>query len=573
MSRPTFFSDRTEPMPDLPDPATGSDFPAPNTADPIIVLVGLMGAGKTTIGRRLAARLGLEFVDADLEIERAAGCTISEIFARHGEPAFRDGERRVIQRLLQGPAKVLATGGGAFIDAQTRRLVKAHARSVWLRCPLPVLVRRVSGRTGRPLLDKGNVESTLAALQAQRHPIYAEADIVVDCGDDSIDHGAQRIIEALDSYAHPLRVPVTLESHHYEVLIGSDLISRAGAYLAPVLPQKRAVVITDETVAKLHLPRLLGALGETGIEATPFVVPVGEESKSLTRYAALINDILDHGMERHTTVIGLGGGVVGDLSGFVASSVLRGVPFVQIPTTLLSQVDSSVGGKTGLNARAGKNLVGAFYQPRIVLADSSALATLSRRERVAGYAEIVKAGIIADPALFAWCEAHGADLLDGDPAALGEAVQRACAFKAKVVMDDEKETAAQDGRALLNLGHSFGHALEAHFRYDGRLLHGEAVSIGLHLAAALSVALGLCPRADMERIDTHLRGLGMPAGLDWFDETLSASELIASMARDKKVLNGRLSFVLIRGIGQAFTTRDVEMDTVRDVLVQEGCVA
>lgn len=535
------------------------------------MLVGLMGAGKTTIGRRLAARLGLEFVDADHEIERAAGCTIAEIFARHGEPAFRDGERRVIQRLLQGPPKILATGGGAFIDAQTRRLVRTCARSVWLRCPLPVLVRRVSGRTGRPLLDRGNVESTLAALQAQRHPIYAEADIIVDCGDDSIDHGAQRIIEALESYAHPLRVPVSLESHRYEVLIGSDLISRAGAYLAPVLPQKRVVVVTDETVAALHLPRLMAALAETGFETRAFIVPVGEESKSLTRYASLVNDILDHGIERQTAVIGLGGGVVGDLSGFVASSLLRGVPFVQIPTTLLSQVDSSVGGKTGLNARAGKNLVGAFYQPRIVLADSSALATLTRRERVAGYAEIVKAGLIGDPALFAWCEEHGAMILDGDPAALSEAVRRACAFKARVVMEDEKETAAQDGRALLNLGHSFGHALEAHFGYDGRLLHGEAVSIGLCLAGALSVALGYCPQSDLDRIEAHLRGLGMPAGLDWFGETLSAEGLIRSMSRDKKVRDGRLSFVLLHKIGKAFTNRDVEMDTVRDVLVQAGC--
>ncbi|NVN04156.1 3-dehydroquinate synthase [Asaia spathodeae] len=560
-------------MTDLPDPVPGSVSSLTASSHGIIVLVGLMGAGKTTIGRRLASRLGLDFVDADHEIERAAGCTIAEIFARHGEPAFRDGERRVIQRLLQGAPKVLATGGGAFIDAQTRGLVKKHARSIWLRCPLPILVKRVSGRTGRPLLDKGNVETTLATLQAQRHPIYAEADIIVDCGDDSVDHGAQRIIEALDSYAHPLKVPVTLESHHYEVLIGSDLISRAGAYLAPILPQKRAVVVTDENVAVLHLPRLMAALAETGIEAKSFVVPVGEESKSLTRYAHLINDILDHGMERRTTVIGLGGGVVGDLSGFVASSILRGVPFVQIPTTLLSQVDSSVGGKTGLNARAGKNLVGAFYQPQIVLADSSALATLSRRERVAGYAEIVKAGLIADPELFAWCETHGADILDGDPAALAEAVQRACGFKARVVMEDEKETAAQDGRALLNLGHSFGHALEAHYRYDGRLLHGEGVSIGLHLAVALSVALGHCPESDMQRLDAHLRSLGMPAGLDWLDETLSAEELIASMARDKKVQDGRLSFVLMRGIGKAFTSRDVEMDTVRDVLVQAGCRA
>ncbi|GEL01401.1 3-dehydroquinate synthase [Swaminathania salitolerans] len=565
-------------MSDLPDPLPGSvaaisSAPSGIAPNGIIVLVGLMGAGKTTIGRRLAARLGLDFVDADHEIERAAGCTISEIFARHGEPAFRDGERRVIHRLLQGGPKILATGGGAFMDPQTRALVRSRARSVWLRCPLPVLIRRVSGRAGRPLLEAGNLETTLAALQAQRHPLYAEADIIVDCGDDSIEHGTQRIIDALDSYAHPVTVPVTLDHHRYDVVIGAGLIERAGAWLAPILPQKRAVVITDETVAALHLPRFMASLEETGIDARAFVVPVGEGSKSLSRYARLVDDILAHGMERKTTVIGLGGGVVGDLSGFVASSLLRGVPFVQIPTTLLSQVDSSVGGKTGLNASSGKNLVGAFYQPRIVLADGDALATLPRRQRVAGYAEIVKAGLIADPELFSWCEANGARVLDGDPAALTEAVRRACAFKARVVMEDERETAARDGRALLNLGHSFAHALEAHFNYDGRLLHGEAVSIGLGLAASLSVALGHARQELGDRIDRHLRMLGMPAGLDWFDAPLSARELIGYMARDKKMQDGRLSFVLLRDIGAAFTSNDVDMDRVTEVLRRAGCEA
>ncbi|AOX19257.1 3-dehydroquinate synthase [Kozakia baliensis] len=537
----------------------------------IIVLVGLMGAGKTTIGRRVAARLGLPFVDADHEIERAAGCTIAEIFARHGEPAFRDGERRVIQRLLQGQPMVLATGGGAYLDSRTRKLIREHARSIWLRCPLPVLLRRLAGRTGRPLLAQGDLKTTLTALQAQRHPVYAEADLIVDCGDDSIENSAQRVLEALESYEHPVRVPVELDAHRYDVVIGPDLLARAGALLAPLLPQKRAVVITDVRVAALHLPKLLAALAETGIEAQVFTVPGGEESKSLAQYGALINDILAHGIERRTAVIGLGGGVIGDLSGFVAATVLRGVPFVQIPTTLLSQVDSSVGGKTGLNANTGKNLIGAFYQPLVVLADTSTLATLPKRERIAGYAEIVKAGLIADPELFAWCEAHGGDVLDGDPAAQIEAVRRACAFKARVVAADEREQAAQGGRALLNLGHSFAHALEACFGYDGRLLHGEAVSVGLHLAAALSVRLGYCPESVLKRLDAHLRAHGMPAGLDWFPEPLSAETLIGHMARDKKVHDGRLAFVLLRDVGDSFTTRDVQMDIVRDFLVQEGC--
>lgn len=554
--------------------ASTSDTPSPASTPAqteTIVLVGLMGAGKTTIGRRVAARLDLPFVDADVEIERAAGCTISEIFARHGEPAFRDGERRVIKRLLQGPPCVLATGGGAFMDTQTRILVRQHARSVWLRCALPVLARRLSGRQGRPLLAEGDHKAILAALQAVRHPIYAEADIIVDCGDDSVDTSARRVLEALEQHRHPVRVPVQLDTHRYDVTIGADLISRAGAFLAPVLPQKRAIVITDRNVAALHLPRLMTALAETDVEARDFVVPGGEESKSLAQYGALIDDIITAGIERRTTVIGLGGGVVGDLAGFVAATVLRGVPFVQIPTTLLAQVDSSVGGKTGINARSGKNLIGAFHQPLAVLADSSALATLSRRERVAGYAEIVKAGLIDGVELFTWCENHGAAVLSGDPAALAEAVRRACLFKAGVVQADEREQAAEGGRALLNLGHTFAHALEASFGYDGRLLHGEAVSIGLHLAVGLSVRLGFCDASVLLRLDSHLRTRAMPAGLDWFADALSAEELLNHMARDKKMRDGRLSFVLLRDIGDCFTTRDVPMEIVRDFLIREGC--
>lgn len=541
------------------------------SASGIIVLVGLMGAGKTTIGRRVAQRLGVPFIDADHEIERAASCTIPEIFTRHGEAAFRDGERRVISRLLQGPPCVLATGGGAYMDARTRQMIRRNAVSIWLRCALPVLVRRVAGRTGRPLLAQGDPTAILEELQIKRHPFYAEADIIVDCGDDSVETSSKRVLEALSTHRHPPRVPVHLASHRYDVMIGPDLIARAGAHIAPVIPQKRAIVITDERVAALHLPRLMQGLAETGITARAFVIRGGEESKSLAVYAELINDILAHGIERHTTIIGFGGGVVGDLAGFIAATALRGVPFVQIPTTLLSQVDSSVGGKTGVNATSGKNLIGAFYQPQIVLADTSALSTLPHRERVAGYAEIVKAGLIDGPDLFGWCETHGAAVLAGDPAAQAEGVRRACAFKARVVQADEREQAAQGGRALLNLGHSFAHALEAWFGYDGRLLHGEAVSIGLHLATSLSVRLGFCEEHTLTRLDAHLRQNGMPAGLDWFGEPLSAGTLVSNMARDKKMRDGQLALVLIRRIGDCFTTRDVPMTTVFEFLQDEGC--
>jgi len=424
-----------------------------------IVLVGLMGAGKTSIGRRLAARLGLPFRDADAEIELAAGCTVPELFSRYGERAFRDGERRVIRRLLAGDPLVLAFGGGAFMDKETRAAARAEAVSVWLRCPLNTLVRRVSGRDHRPLLADGDPSDILQRLIDQRYPIYAEADVIIDCGEESPDSTTSKVLDALLAWQPPRRLSVVLPSTSYELVIGDDLLARAGALLAPVLPQKRAVVVTDATVAELHLPALQRGLDATGIAMQHIVVPSGEASKNLQSYLSVVDQLLEARVERRTTVIALGGGVVGDLAGFAAATTLRGLPFVQIPTTLLSQVDSSVGGKTGVNTPRGKNLVGAFYQPRMVLADTATLATLPPRELRAGYAEIAKAGLIGDAAFFAWCEHYGAGVVGGDRDAQAEAIKRACAFKAAVVGDDEREEKPSDGRALLNLGHTFGHAL------------------------------------------------------------------------------------------------------------------
>ncbi|WP_084712171.1 3-dehydroquinate synthase [Tanticharoenia sakaeratensis] len=566
MSAPSTIEEPVGPMPDDAIPEAGTR---------TIVLVGLMGAGKTTIGRRLAARLNLPFVDADAEIERAAGCTIPELFARHGEAAFRDGERRVLRRLLLGPRCVLSTGGGAFMDAGTRALIKERALSVWLRVSLPVLLKRVTGRQGRPLLAGRDPHEVMTSLMALRHPIYAEADLIVDCGDDSIETGAQRVLRAIQ-IAEPARVPVDLPGerpHRYDVVIGPDLLERAGALLGPILPQKRCVIVTDERVAALHLPALLRSLGDAGIRTDVLRIPGGESSKSLAQFSETIEALLALRVERRTAVIGFGGGVVGDLAGFLAASALRGLPFVQIPTTLLSQVDSSVGGKTGINSASGKNLIGAFHQPLAVLADSDVLGTLTRRELGAGYAEILKAGLISDPALFGWCENHAGRLLDGESATLIEAVRRACAFKAQVVAADEHEQAADGGRALLNLGHSFAHALEAEFHYDGRLLHGEAVGIGLVLAAALSERLGYCPPLVSERVSAHLRSLGLMAGLDDLPHRLSAARLIEHMKGDKKMRDGRLSFVLLHGIGRAFTSRAVGSDDVLALLLEQGCDA
>jgi shikimate kinase/3-dehydroquinate synthase len=537
-----------------------------------IVMVGLMGAGKTSIGRRLAARLGLPFRDADAEIEAAAGYTVPEIFARFGERDFRDGERRVIRRLLSGEPLVLATGGGAYMDAETRATVRDEAVSVWLRCPLPVLLRRVAGRSHRPLLNAGDPADVLGRLMRQRHPIYAEADIVVDCGDESPEATTNSVMNALQRYRPPRRLTVALSSTTYDVVIGEGLLARAGALLAPRLPQKRAMVVTDETVAGLHLQALLDGLAETGIEAGTITVPAGETSKNLNTYGDVVDQLLEARVERRTAVIALGGGVVGDLAGFAAATTLRGLPFVQIPTTLLAQVDSSVGGKTGVNTPRGKNLVGAFHQPRLVIADTGTLASLPRRELQAGYAEIVKAGLIGDAGFFAWCEHNGAAVVNGDREAQAEAIRRACAFKAAVVGDDEREEKPNDGRALLNLGHTFGHALEAELGY-GTILHGEAVAVGLGLAFRLSARLGLCDPAEAERVIRHVGEVGLPAELAMLNRRFSAARLIGHMRKDKKNRDGALTFVLARAIGRAFTTRDVPEEEVTGLLREAGCEA
>ncbi len=537
-----------------------------------IVLVGLMGAGKTAIGRRLASRLGVPFRDADAEIELAAGRSIAEIFARYGESAFRDGERRVIRRLLSGPKLVLATGGGAFMDAETRAAIRAGATSLWLRCPLPVLVRRVTGRTHRPLLHGQDPAEVLTRLMAQRNATYAEADIVVDVGDENPELTTTRVQDALLGWRRPQTLPVTLPSGAYDIVVGDGLLRRAGAWLAPVLPQRRAVVVSDATVAALHLPELLAGLAETGIEAQSVVVPAGEASKDFATLAQVVDGLLAAGVERRTTVIALGGGVVGDLAGFAAAATLRGLPFVQAPTTLLAQVDSSVGGKTGINTRHGKNLVGAFHQPRMVLADTATLATLPARELRSGYAEIAKAGLIGDADLFAWCEAHGRAVVDGDRAAQGEAIVRACAFKAAVVADDEREERPAGGRALLNLGHTFAHALEADLGY-GAILHGEAVAVGIGLAFRLSARLGFCPADQAERVVAHLAAVGLPAELAMLNRRFSAARLAGLMRRDKKVRDGALHFVLAAGIGAAFTSAEVPAEAVLDLLRDQGCEA
>ena len=358
-------------------------------------------------------------------------------------------------------------------------------------------------------------------------------------------------------------VHVPLQDRAYDVRIGAGLIARAGAEIAPLLARPRVAIVTDANVAPLHLAALEAALKGSGIASEALILPAGEATKSWPQLTRCVEWLLEQKIERRDVVIALGGGVIGDLVGFAAAILRRGVRFVQMPTTLLAQVDSSVGGKTGINSGHGKNLIGAFHQPALVLADTAVLDTLSPRDFRAGYGEVMKYGLLGDAAFFAWLEDHATALQD-DMAARDHAVAHSVAMKAGIVARDETE---QGERALLNLGHTFGHALEAATGYSDRLLHGEGVAIGCALAFELSARLGLCSQEEPSRVAAHLAAMGMPSGLEDVPGELPDDDaLIALMGQDKKVVDGKLRFILARGIGEAFATDEVQRDALREVL-------
>jgi len=361
----------------------------------------------------------------------------------------------------------------------------------------------------------------------------------------------------------PQTVHVPLGARAYDVRIGPNLIADAGAHLAPLLARPRVVIVTDETVARLHLPALEAALAASGIASAALALPAGEATKSWAHLQQVVEWLLEQKVERRDLVLALGGGVIGDLVGFAAAILRRGVRFVQLPTTLLAQVDSSVGGKTGINSPRGKNLIGAFHQPALVLADTGVLETLPPRDFLAGYGEVVKYGLLGDAAFFAWLEENGPRLRK-DSALRQHAVAHSVAMKAGIVVRDETE---QGERALLNLGHTFGHALEAATGYSDRLLHGEGVAIGCALAFDLSARMGLCSQEEPSRVLAHLAQMGMPARLsDVPGDLPDDAALIALMGQDKKVVDGRLRFVLARGIGAAFVCDDVAAEDLTRVL-------
>jgi shikimate kinase/3-dehydroquinate synthase len=528
-----------------------------------IFLVGLMGAGKTTIGRMLARRLGMHFADSDHEIEARTGASVPWIFEIEGEASFRRREADMIRELTAGSGLVLATGGGAVLNPESRRLLAERGTVVYLRASVNSILQRTSHDKNRPLLQTADPRRKLEDLTAQREPLYREiADLVIDTGRPNVQSMVQTILDqmaAIDMGRQRTKarstmneqacttLNVELGERSYPILIGRGLLDD-GALLARHIGSGsgKVAIVTNTTVAPLYLDKVAAPLRADGRDVVTIVLPDGEEYKNWQSLNLVFDALLANKCDRKTTLVALGGGVIGDLTGYAAASYMRGVPFVQIPTTLLSQVDSSVGGKTGINHPLGKNMIGAFYQPRAVIADTATLDTLPERELSAGLAEVIKHGAILDLDFFDWIEANIGQLVARAHAALAHAILRSCEIKADVVRRDEREGGL---RAVLNFGHTFGHAIENGLGY-GEWLHGEAVGCGMVMAADLSHRLGLLDADSALRVRRLVKAAGLPVEAP----DLGAQRWIELMEVDKKNEGGAIKFILLKPLGSPSIT-------------------
>jgi 3-dehydroquinate synthase len=517
-----------------------------------------MGAGKTTIGRILARKLGKRFVDSDHEIEARTGASIPWIFEIEGEESFRRRESEVIRDLCAEGGMVLATGGGAVLSEGNRALLKSCGTVVYLRANVNSIMVRTAHDKNRPLLQTADPRRKLEELTAQREPLYREiADLVIDTGRPNVQSMVQTILDQLDALEAKRRgraaaatssmtlqstisLNVELGDRSYPISIGPGLLADP-TLLARHIQGRQVAIVSNTTVAPLYLERVAAPLRAAGREVIEIVLPDGEQYKTQESLMQVFDALLANKCDRKTTLVALGGGVIGDLTGFAAASYMRGVPFVQIPTTLLSQVDSSVGGKTGLNHPLGKNMIGAFYQPRAVLADTATLGTLPARELSAGLAEVIKHGAIIDAEFFGWIEHNIGKLMARDAQALAHAISRSCEIKADVVRQDEREGGL---RAILNFGHTFGHAIEAGLGY-GQWLHGEAVGCGMVMAADLSQRAGLIDVAAVERVRALVRAAGLPVRAP----DLGTARWLELMEVDKKNEGGAIKFILLKPLG------------------------
>jgi shikimate kinase/3-dehydroquinate synthase len=559
-----------------------------------IFLTGLSGAGKTTVGALVANRLGWHFLDTDALIEEQARRPVPQIFSEEGEAAFRQREARALQEATAQEQVVVATGGGAVISAANRSLMRERGMVVYLATPVETAWQRIAGggvppvsspagagnagggvppvsspagagNAQRPLLAGDNGQQKLQALYETRKSWYEEADLMLSTDQATPEQVALQVIAGASVQGTLLSSALPPEQRRFD--LGQSTVQASvewgGLHHLPQALQapglaRRVFLVTESQVGALYAAPLLALLQKAGLEAHLCTVPAGEGSKSLERFSQIIDWLVQHKAERRDPLIALGGGVVGDLVGFVAASYQRGMPLIQVPTSLLAQVDAAIGGKTAINHPQGKNLIGAFYQPRLILADPACLLTLPERAYSEGWAEIIKSGMALDSELFAWLEASASALLRREPELLTKIVARCLRLKMELVQQDERE---QGRRAILNYGHTVGHALEAATGYT-TWLHGEAVAIGMEVAAHIAVSLGLLAPEAAARQRALLLACELPTSCPG----LTLDALLEAMSRDKKVQSGRLRWVLPTSIGQAIVSSDVPLSLVQQAI-------
>ena len=552
-----------------------------------IVITGFSGTGKSLVAREIAGQLGWDFIDTDDEIVSLAKKPIAEIFQQDGEAKFRELEREVIKRASRRSHRVIATGGGAIVDPQNHAQLARNGFIVCLDAKPETIYQRLfqegsHGSEIRPLLEGDNPLERIRQLKAQRQPYYDDVDLVINTDDLCIADVAGEVIRAwglLCSGHHPHLNPlpsrerkldsqlkvdkdvacwVETATQRYPIFVGYGLLDKLGEELKKVSSSRVAIVISDENVSRLYGDRVEKVLGNAGFAVNFFIVPPGEKTKSINTAIDIYNFLIKKRVERDDILIALGGGMIGDLAGFVAATYLRGIPLIQVPTSLIGMVDASIGGKVAVNHPEGKNLIGAFYQPNFVLADTRALATLPERELTSSWAEVVKYGLILDKEFFEFLESNVDRLTKRDQGVVNEAIIHSASLKAQVVSQDEKE---KGQRIILNYGHTIAHGLEAATRYID-FLHGEAVAIGMMGAAKLSQRLGILPASVVKRQQSLLRKFGLPTAFSG----VNLAEITKAMEVDKKTRAKEIRWVLLEGIGKTAIRASVPHQDVLAVL-------
>ncbi len=558
-----------------------------------LVITGFSGTGKSQVAKEVSRRLNWDFLDTDDEIVKQTGKHIAEIFRQEGEPKFRELERETIKKACQRRRTVISIGGGAIVDPQNYEVLAKNGLIVCLEAKPETIYERLfreassGGQTEvRPLLAVDNPLERIKQLKASRQPHYAKADWTIHTDRLSVSEVAEEVIRAwrLLARTHPHTSPasseerepvrvletdvacvVETETQSYPVFVGYGLLNKLGEKMRQAGLSGTGVIISDETVSSIYGDRVARILKDAGFGVASFLVPPGEETKNMDYVLRIYDFLVEHRTERDDIIVALGGGMVGDLAGFVAATFLRGMPWVQVPTSLIAMVDASIGGKVGVNHPEAKNLIGAFYQPNLVLADPEALVTLPRRELISGWAEVIKYGLILDKQFFEFLESNADGLAKLQPELLTKAISCCVALKAQVVGEDERERTGK--RTILNYGHTIGHGLEAATGYQ-RLLHGEAVAIGMMGEAKLSQRLGLLPSAVVERQRKLLRKFGLPTSLRGKRSSLKLdlTRVTKAMELDKKVKVKAIRWVLLQDIGEVVIRSDVPKEDVLAVL-------